>query len=179
VLENTVVVVTSDHGEHLGDHALFFHGGSLYRQLVQVPLLILGAKGIPAGRTVAEPVSLCDLPATVIDLLGLGPDHPLCGQSMARYWQPRSPGVRVLSDPLLMETTKPELIVNGGREPAAKGPMKSLVVAGMHYIRMADGSEELYNLDSDVEEKNNLANVNMLPVLFESRNLLGLMLRRR
>ncbi len=64
VLENTLVVVTSDHGEHLGDHGLFFHGGSLYRQLVQVPLLIMGKKGIPVGRTVAEPVSLRDLPAT-------------------------------------------------------------------------------------------------------------------
>jgi arylsulfatase A-like enzyme len=180
VLENTLLIVTSDHGEHLGDHRLFFHGGSLYRQVVQVPLVIVGKKGIPVGRTVAEPVSLCDLPATVIDLLGLGPDHPLSGRSAARYWQPRSPGVRVLADPLLMETTKPELIINGGREPAAKGPMKSLVVAGMHYIRMADGSEELYNIDSDVDEKNNLAaDVNMFPVLFESRNLLGLMLQRR
>ena len=180
VLENTLLIVTSDHGEHLGDHRLFFHGGSLYRQVVQVPLVIVGKKGIPVGRTVAEPVSLCDLPATLIDLLGLGLDHPFTGRSVARYWQPRSPGVRVLADPLLMETTKPELIINGGREPAARGPMKSLVVAGMHYIRMADGSEELYNIDSDVDEKNNLAtDVNMWPVLYESRNLLGLMLRRR
>ena len=38
VLENTLLIVTSDHGEHLGDHRLFFHGCSLYRQLVQVPL---------------------------------------------------------------------------------------------------------------------------------------------
>lgn len=181
VLENTLLIVTSDHGEHLGDHRLFFHGCSLYRQVVHVPLVIAGKGGIPMGRTVAEPVSLRDLPATVIDLLGLGPDHPLSGQSVARYWQPRKQeSVRVIPDPVLMEATKPVLLTNGGREPAAKGPMKSLVVAGMHYIRMADGSEELYNIDSDVNEKNNLAaDVNMLPVLFESRNLLGLMLRRR
>jgi arylsulfatase A-like enzyme len=62
VLDNTLVIVTSDHGEHLGDHRLFFHRCSLYRQFVQVPLLIVGKKGIPAGRTVAEPVSLCDVP---------------------------------------------------------------------------------------------------------------------
>ena len=62
-----------------------------------------------------------------------------------------------MADPLLMETTKPELIINGGREPAAKGPMKAVVAAGMHYIQMADGSEELYNINSDVEEKVNLA----------------------
>ncbi len=63
----------------------------------------------------------------------------------------------MVDDPLLMETTKPELIINGGREPAARGPMKAVVAAGMHYIRMADGSEELYNINSDVEEKDNLA----------------------
>ena len=86
----------------------------------------------------------------------------------------------MVDDPLLMETTKPELIINGGREPAAKGPMKAVVAAGMHYIQMADGSEELYNINSDVEEKVNLApEGDNLPVLVEFRNLLGLMLRRR
>ena len=180
VLENTLVVVTSDHGEHLGDHGLFFHGGSLYRQLVQVPLLIVGNKEVPAGRTVAEPVSLRDLPASIIDLLGLGPDHGFAGRSVARCWQPRSPGVREVDDPLLMETTKPELITNGGREPAARGPMKAVVAAGMHYIQMADGSEELYNINSDVEEKVNLApEGDNSPVLLEFRNLLDLMLQRR
>jgi arylsulfatase A-like enzyme len=180
VLENTLVIVTSDHGEHLGDHGLFFHGGSLYRQVVQVPLLILGNKKVPAGRTVAEPVSLRDLPATIIDLLGLGLDHGFAGRSVARHWQPRSPGVRALDDPMLMETTKPELIINGGREPAAKGPMKAVVAAGMHYIQMADGSEELYNINSDVEEKVNLAPIgDNSAILVEFRNLLDLMLRSR
>ncbi len=181
VLDNTLLIVTSDHGEHLGDHGLFFHGCSLYRQLVQVPLLMVGKKGIPVGRTVAEPVSLCDLPATVIDLVGLGPDHPFTGQSVARYWQRRrQEGVRVLASPLLMETTKPELLMNGGREPAAKGPMKSVIAAGMHYIQMADGSEELFNMNSDVEEKVNLAGgADALPILLQLRNLLGLMLEKR
>jgi arylsulfatase A-like enzyme len=181
VLENTLVIVTSDHGEHLGDHGLFFHGCSLYRQLVQVPFVMVGKTGIPVGRTVAEPVSLCDLPATVVDLLGLGPDHPFAGRSVARYWQPRDQGgARVVADPLLMETTKPELLMNGGREPAAKGTMKGVVAGGMHYIQMADGSEELYNINSDVDEKVNLANdVSVSPVLLQLRNLLGLMLNKR
>jgi arylsulfatase A-like enzyme len=181
VLAKTLVIIASDHGEHLGDHGLYFHGGSLYRQLVQVPLLMVGHERIPAGRTVAEPVSLCDLPATVVDLLGLGPDHPFKGRSVARYWQPRyQVSGRVVADPLFMETTKPELLMNGGLEPAAKGPMRALVVAGVHYIEMADGSCELFDLKADVEEKVNLASDGATrPVLFELRNLLGLMLQRR
>ena len=71
VLDETLVVVASDHGEHLGDHSLFLHGCSLYRQLVGVPLVIVDPKVVPAGRTVAEPVSLRDIPATIVDLVGL------------------------------------------------------------------------------------------------------------
>ena len=43
-----------------------------------------------------------------------------------------------------METGKPLGLTNQGREPVARGPMKSLVAEGMHYIRRADGIEELY-----------------------------------
>ena len=120
VLENTLVVVTSDHGEHLGDHGLFFHGGSLYRQLVQVPLLIVGNKEVPAGRTVAEPVSLRDLPATIIDLIGLGSDHGFAGRSVARYWQPRSPGVRMVDEPVAHGDD--EARIDRKRRPGAGGP---------------------------------------------------------
>ena len=88
VLDDTLVIVTSDHGEHLGDHGLFFHGCSLYRQLVEVPLVIVDPKGVPAGRAVAEPVSLRDVPATVLDLLGLGRDAAFPGRSLARFWAP-------------------------------------------------------------------------------------------
>jgi arylsulfatase A-like enzyme len=181
VLEDTLLIIASDHGEHLGDHGLFFHGGSLYRQLVQVPLLMVGHERIPAGRTVAQPVSLCDIPATVVDLLGVQSDHPFPGRSVAGLWQTRGQeGVRSVANALLMETTKPELLMNGGREPAARGPMRSVVVSGMHYIQMADGTYELFNLEADVEEKADLANhVVFQPILFELRNLLGLMLRRR
>ena len=83
MLDDTVVIVTADHGEHLGDHLLFFHGCSLYRQLVQVPLVIVDHKEVPSARVIAEPVSLCDVPATVVDVLGLGGDAPFPGRSFA------------------------------------------------------------------------------------------------
>ena len=51
-----------DHGEHLGDHRLFSHGCSLYRQLVGVPLLIIDRKIVPSGRVVSEPVTLATFP---------------------------------------------------------------------------------------------------------------------
>jgi arylsulfatase A-like enzyme len=180
VLDNTLVIVTADHGEHLGDHILFFHGCSLYRQLVQVPLVIADHKGIPSDRVVAEPVSLRDMPATVVDLLGLGKANSFPGQSLKRWWQRPEQAISPLPDPLLMETDRPDLLTNQGREPAAKGPMKSLIAGGMHYIRSAGGLEELFSLSSDPDERTNLAGSPMArDVLTSFRTALGAMLRER
>jgi arylsulfatase A-like enzyme len=182
VLEDTLVIVAADHGEHLGDHILFFHGCSLYRQLVQVPLVIAGQHRVPAGRAVAVPVSLRDIPATVVDLLGLGSDAPFPGRSLARFWGSASDAAaaRQLAEPLLMETSTPIVSSNQGREPAAKGPMRSLIFGGMHYIRLGDGSEELYSLSSDPEERFNAAGSPMARAIIEGfREQLSGMFRRR
>ncbi len=157
VLDDTVVIVTSDHGEHLGDHQLFFHGCSLYRQLVEVPLVIVSPEGVPAGRAVAAPVSLRDVPATVVDLLGLRRGAAFPGRSLARFWDPGDGEPPPASEPILMETEKPDILTNQGREPAARGPMTGLVAGGMHYIRSGDGTEELYALEADREEWTNVA----------------------
>jgi arylsulfatase A-like enzyme len=178
VLDDTLVLVTADHGEHLGDHLLFFHGCSLYRQLVQVPLVIVDPRGV-AGRVVAEPVSLRDVPATVVDLLGLGRDAPFPGRSLAGFSGRIPQAVSPPAEPLLMETSTAPLLTNQGREPAAKGPMQALVGLGMHYIRNSDGIEELYVLKSDPEERTNFAGApNAQAPLQRFRNALRSMLTR-
>ena len=58
LLDNTLVIVTSDHGEQFNEHHLFGHGNSLYGSLIHVPLLIFPPSGSPAGRIVGVPVSL-------------------------------------------------------------------------------------------------------------------------
>jgi hypothetical protein len=79
-----------------------------------------------------------------------------------------------------METEKPELLTNQGREPAAKGPMKALVASGMHYIRTADGLEELYLLDIDPQERFDIAgSPNARAALERFRSTLRLMRERR
>ena len=70
LLDNTEVIITSDHGEAFGDHGIFGHSYSVNLDEIGVPLVIL-SPGAPAGRVVDSPVSLRDLPATVVDLLGL------------------------------------------------------------------------------------------------------------
>ena len=81
VLQDTIVIVTSDHGEAFGEHELFGHGGSLYEDRIRVPLTIVAPGQVPAGRVVERPVSLRDVPATILGLLGIE-SMPMPGASL-------------------------------------------------------------------------------------------------
>ena len=78
LLDGTLLIVTSDHGEGLGDHGASTHGVFLYDEIIRVPLIMSGA-GIPKGKTVAETVGLIDVTPTILDLAGLEPDPSLPG----------------------------------------------------------------------------------------------------
>ncbi|MDX2122054.1 MAG: sulfatase-like hydrolase/transferase [Gemmatimonadota bacterium] len=86
VLDHTIVIVTSDHGEHFGEHGLMAHGNSVYRPLLQVPLFIRFPERVPGGTRIAEPVTLRDLGATVFDLARLVPASPWPGGSLRAAW---------------------------------------------------------------------------------------------
>ena len=182
VLENTLVIVTSDHGEHLGDHLLFFHGCSLYRQLVQVPLLIVGNKGVPAGRTVAEPVSLCDIPATIIDLLGLGRDHALSWPiGCAVLATTESGSSSCVPEPLFMETTKPEVLAN--RRPRASRQRPDEVAGRRQGCTTSRWRTDRRSCTTSIQtlKRRSISHskATTVPVLVEFRNLLDLMQQRR
>ena len=157
LLDNTVVIITSDHGEAFGDHGLFGHGPSLYLDEIGVPLVIL-SPGAPAGRVVDEPVSLRDLPATVVDQLGLSAGSPFPGRSLAAYWR-RHPG-RVpqgITTPALSEQADATAFQpQPGSGRGHGGFQMSLVASGHHYIRDGMGAEQLYDLRRDPFERVNL-----------------------
>jgi arylsulfatase A-like enzyme len=73
ILDRSLLVITSDHGEELFDHGGFGHKRTLYGEQLEIPLLIREPSGVGAGRRIGEPVSLVDLPATILDWLGLLP----------------------------------------------------------------------------------------------------------
>ena len=160
VLKNTVVIVTSDHGEQFGEHGLMYHVNSLYRQLLQVPLLISFPNSIPAGKRFNNAVSLRDLPATIIDLVNLENPNQFPGSSLARYWSPEKKtangNVPVLFSEIFIGGEEPDWIPESW--PVAKGEMKSVVAGGYHYIQHGDGNEELFDFDNDPEEERDLAN---------------------
>ncbi len=159
-LANTLVIITSDHGEHFGDRGLFGHGNSLYHPLIDVPLVVIPPQrsAVASPLVVAEPVSLRDIPATVADLLGLTPSRPFPGTSLAGWWAaapPRSPSPP--TDPPLSLVEQQKRFPPSAHIPASLGPLWSLAQAGLTYIRQSDGAEQLYDATLDPLETRNLA----------------------
>ncbi len=169
VLDRSLVVIAADHGEGLGEHGLFMHGESLYRPEIRVPLLILTPAHRPAGALVRETVSLRDLPATIVDQIGLGNGSPFPGESLARLWAgPATGGTPVETGVALSELASPNPAnPNKGRSRAARAPLISLAEGDFVYIRNeGDGLEELFNERDDPDELKNLAGDDaMRPVL--------------
>lgn len=72
-----VVVVTSDHGEYLGEHGLWDHGKTVYNQVVQVPLVLAAPGRLAAKQRIKTPVQLHDLYDTLLDLADISDDTPM------------------------------------------------------------------------------------------------------
>jgi arylsulfatase A-like enzyme len=151
LLENTLIVVTADHGELHGEHNNFGHGSHLYREVVDVPLLVTGPHNVARGTTVGQPVSLRDLPATVVDVLGLAGSSPFPGRSLVRCWA--GPAQAMSDEEFLLTETSDEL----SRTSVSEIRARALMLAGKVYIRKKDGSEELYDLATDPAEARDLS----------------------
>jgi arylsulfatase A-like enzyme len=150
--ERTLIVLTSDHGEHFGEHDLVDHGTSLYWPVLHVPLAVWLPGRALAGLRVESPVSLRDIPATVVDLAGL-PGAEMPGTSLARFWRGGAPPD---SAPVLAEVFQSSALPAGRNGPIRHGDLYALVSGRLHYIRNGDGTEELYDVGDDPREERNL-----------------------
>lgn len=83
---NTVVVLLSDHGFHLGDHGGLWAKLSAFDQATRVPLIVAGP-GVPAGRKIESPVELLDVFPTLAELTGQTPPSGLEGKSLSSTWR--------------------------------------------------------------------------------------------
>ena len=151
LLDNTLVVITSDHGESFYEHGFMNHGNSLYRELIHVPLIFIQPGKIPAGKRVAEPVSLTALPATILEQIGDTKDPQFPQLSLASLWnqgEPQDYPAPVAE--LAQMDWSPKF-------PNYDGPLVSITTPQWHYIWSARYGEELYRCCEDHPELLNLA----------------------
>ena len=168
ILDKTLVILTADHGEQLGERGLYGHGQSLFHQEVHVPLILAGP-GIPSsGQFIPEPVSLRDIPATVVERLGTAESHPFPGRTLARFWG-ADPGGASAADAMIYSETaiRPRNASKQrpGVPPALSGPVDSLVSDGLLYIRGPFWREQVFDLAGDPDEAHDLAGTpKVLPI---------------
>jgi arylsulfatase A-like enzyme len=74
LLDRTVLVITSDHGEAIGDHGFLDHKMNLFEELLRIPLVVRYPAAVRAGQRIRDPVMLQDLFPTLLGLAGLSPD---------------------------------------------------------------------------------------------------------
>lgn len=135
--EDTIVVLWSDHGWHLGEKEISGKN-TLWEDGTRVPLIFAGP-GIVQGATSLEPAELLDVYPTLAALCGLPEEEGLEGESLV---------------PQLQDAAAPK------KQPAitSQGPDNhSVRTRHWRYIRYADGSEELYRHPEDPHEWRNLA----------------------
>ena len=139
VYDRAMIVLLSDHGEGLGDHGEEEHGVFLYREAIQVPLLIMLPKSERGGTTVEANVQLIDLYPTIASLVGAKVPEGLEGVSLLGDIDPERP--------MYAETMLPRLHFGWS-------DLQSIVRGNHHFIQAP--RPELYDMAADPKETKNV-----------------------
>jgi arylsulfatase A-like enzyme len=155
-LEDTIVILTSDHGEHLGEQHMLDHQYSVYQALLRVPLIVWYPPAVPPGRD-PRPVMNFDLFPTLLGLTGIRPPDDLPSRAVDLL-QPEVNRVRFAEDPAHSETAVQHVLQrrpDWDPTPWRRG-LRSMVRDRYKYIRGTDGRTELFDLNTDPLESSNL-----------------------
>ncbi|MCJ7681911.1 MAG: sulfatase, partial [Candidatus Aminicenantes bacterium] len=148
IYDNTLLIITSDHGEEFQDHGGWLHGGTLYNEAIKVPLLMKFPASRYKGARVPSIVRSIDIMPTVLDIAGIGYKN-LDGKTMLDNISGKETGDRIfISDLAHKDIPDPCPAVSATN----RGQIKFIVT------RSEDGvkSIETYDLQADKGEKNNI-----------------------
>jgi len=147
VYDDAMIVLLSDHGEGLNDHGEEEHGVFLYREAIQVPLLVKLPKSAHKGKSVAAPVQLIDVFSTILGQTATpGSTRNATARSLLTFLEADAP-----ARPIYSETYYPRLHFGWS-------DLHSLIDGPHHYIRAPQ--PELYDIVADRAEKTNVIEAN-------------------
>jgi arylsulfatase A-like enzyme len=146
--ERTLVVVTADHGEGLGQRGPLGHAYQIYEEQIRVPLIFRWPGVLPGGVRLQSPVGLVDVAPTVAELTGVRFRAALDGRSIAgALRRGREPEARTLIG-RRRRYDRPT--------PGGTGPVYFVRTPRWKYLRSEPGAEELYDLTRDAREEHDL-----------------------
>lgn len=155
ILDRTMVIISADHGENIGDHEMMAHKYCLYDTLLHVPLIIHYPHGTAAPGRVAYQVQTLDLLPTILAMLGDTSSeiyHSLQGHDLL------SSGRHEFT---FAEQSHPDLTTFYRRYPGVNvsrydRALKMIRTDRYKYIWASDGNHELYDLQADPDEENDI-----------------------
>jgi arylsulfatase A-like enzyme len=153
--EDTLLIVTADHGEGLGQHNHMHHGLFLYEEAVRVPLVMRWPGKIPAGLRIKNRVELLDLSPTILDIAGVPAKNAnYQGRSLKSMIQ--NPSIARQSRPIFFQRRLYETENYKGN--VVKGEKLGVLLDQWKYIEaLKERSVELYDLSSDPGELTNVS----------------------
>jgi len=143
VYDNTMIIITSDHGESFGSHDLMMHGLSLYQGELKIPLIIKYPSSQPTG-VIEDPVSLVDILPTVVASLGFSIPEDVQGEVL--------PGGK---HPIIAEYYNNWVNIKRYGNHFNRD-LKAVYDRPFKFIWESNGKCELYNIEEDPHELNNL-----------------------
>jgi arylsulfatase A-like enzyme len=161
LLRNTLLIITSDHGENLGEHQLMSHSYCLYDTLLRVPLIICAPTDFDSGQRISQQVQTLDLFPTILSMAGVR-DGDVWSQVQGQSLFPadvRGQTERVAIAEYL--EPQPSLPALRRRFPGFDGAQYDRVLRTVRtldakYIWGSDGKDEFYDLHKDPREEHNL-----------------------
>lgn len=144
ILEKTLVVLAGDHGEAFGEHQELGHGIFCYEESLRVPLIFYNPGLIKKSYIINAPVDLIDIAPTIHELYHFSPLENIDGKSLVSYLS----GEKTNDDRILYFESM------HGRDDRNWAPLMGVIHSNYKYISLPE--PELYDLNADKAEKNNL-----------------------
>ena len=166
VLDNTLLIITADHGENFGEHKLMDHIFDIYDTVLHVPLIIRYPKIFPSALRIKEQVQLIDIFPTILDVAGIDRSEAggIQGHSLVpegrKIYRPNNNYViaehepwHIMLSPVGLSNYEFDVSVYARR-------LKAIRTNEFKYIWASDGRDELYNIYQDPHEVTNLIEKN-------------------